>query len=124
VTHMLIQDVIKGPLVQHITSAHLTPTLFHIHASLLTISTMKFFAPLLALAAVAVAVPTGGTGPTTGTQQCCQNVTNSSKLDSVTKGLIKALLGVDVSNLNIPIGTGCTPIAILGGVQWSVQLSY
>jgi hypothetical protein len=49
--------------------------------------------------------------------QCCQNVENSSSVDSWTTGIIKGLLGVDVSSLNIPIGTGCTPISVLGGVS-------
>jgi hypothetical protein len=77
---------------------------------------MQFFAPLLALAAVATAIPTG-TSPSGGAQ-CCQNVTNSSEVGSVTKGLIFALLGIDISALNVPIGTGCTPIAVAGGVSW------
>jgi hypothetical protein len=83
---------------------------------------MQFFAPLLALAAVATAIPTG-TSPSTGAQ-CCQNVENSSSVSSVTAGLVKALLGVDVSTLNVPIGTGCTPIAVLGGVSWYVIFSH
>jgi hypothetical protein len=73
----------------------------------------------LALAASALAVPTGGSGSSSGAQ-CCQNVENSSQVDSVTKGLIFALLGINISDLNIPIGTGCTPVAILGGVSWYV----
>jgi hypothetical protein len=77
---------------------------------------MQFFAPLLALAAVATAIPTG-TGSSSGAQ-CCQNVKNSSEVDTLTAGLIKTLLGIDVSALNVPIGTGCTPIAVLGGVSW------
>jgi hypothetical protein len=85
---------------------------------------MKFFAPLALLVAVAAATGTTTSKapvPTsTGSAQCCQNVQNSSKVSSVTKGLIYALLGINVSNLNIPIGTGCAPIAILGGVSWYV----
>jgi hypothetical protein len=53
----------------------------------------------------------------TGGAQCCQNVKNSSDVSSGVIGIIKGLLGVDVSDLNIPIGTGCTPVAILGGVS-------
>jgi hypothetical protein len=82
---------------------------------------MQFFAPLVLLAAAVAAVPTGSTGgSTTSGAQCCQNVKNSNEVDSVTKGLIFALLGVDVSNLNIPIGTGCAPLSVLGGVSWYV----
>jgi hypothetical protein len=82
---------------------------------------MQFFAPLLALAAVAAAIPTGSTGgsPPAGAQ-CCQNVKNSSELDSATKGILEGLLDIDISDLNVPIGTGCAPIAILGGVSWYV----
>jgi hypothetical protein len=81
---------------------------------------MKFFAPLFALAAVAIAIPTGTT-PSTGTAQCCQNVENSSSVSSTTKGLIFALLGIDISGLNVPIGTGCAPLSVLGGVSWYVS---
>jgi hypothetical protein len=80
---------------------------------------MKFFAPLFALAAVAAAIPTGTT-LSTGTAQCCQNVENSSSVSSATKGLIFTLLGLDISDLNVPIGTGCAPLSILGGVSWYV----
>jgi hypothetical protein len=77
----------------------------------------KLFISALALASMVTAIPTGGSGSTTAPPQCCQNVENSSQVDSVTKGLIKGLLGIDISALNVPIGTGCTPIDILGGVQ-------
>jgi hypothetical protein len=53
----------------------------------------------------------------TGGAQCCQDVENSSDVDSWTAGIIKGLLGVDISSLNIPIGTGCTPVSVLGGVS-------
>jgi hypothetical protein len=86
---------------------------------LLSIPNMQFFAPLVLVAATVAAIPTG-TSPSTGSAQCCQNVKNSSQVGSLTQGLIFALLGINVSNLNIPIGTGCTPIAILGGVSWYV----
>jgi hypothetical protein len=76
----------------------------------------------LALAVSAIAVPTGSgsggsTPPSTGAQ-CCQNVTNSSSIKSTDPlGLLLGLLGVVISGLNVPIGTGCTPIDILGGVS-------
>jgi hypothetical protein len=79
---------------------------------------MQFFAPLLALVAVATAIPTGTTP--SGGAQCCQNVENSSSASSATKALVKTALGIDISDLNVPIGTGCAPIAILGGVSWYV----
>jgi hypothetical protein len=78
----------------------------------------KTFITALALIGAVSAVPTGsGSGSTTGGAQCCQNIENSSSLDSVTKGLLGPLLSIVLSGLNIPIGTGCTPIAIAGGVS-------
>jgi hypothetical protein len=80
------------------------------------------FAKLFTLAFVAslaVAVPTpndGGSGSTTGTPECCQDVKNSS--DPATAALVKSLLGIDVSGLNVPIGTGCSGLSVVGGVQW------
>jgi hypothetical protein len=81
------------------------------------------FAKLFTLAFVAtlaVAAPApngGGSGSTTGTPECCQSVTNSANLDSVTSALLSALLGVNVSGLNIPIGQGCSGISVVGGVS-------
>jgi hypothetical protein len=67
--------------------------------------------------AVAAPAPNGGSGgSSTSTPQCCQSVSNSS--NPLVAALVKALIGVDVSGLNIPIGTGCSGIAVAGGVQW------
>jgi hypothetical protein len=78
----------------------------------------KVFVATLALVGAVSAAPTGGSGGSTSSgAQCCQNVQNSSQLDSATKGLLGGLLGVIVSGLNVPIGTGCTPISVLGGVS-------
>jgi hypothetical protein len=79
----------------------------------------------LACAVSALAAPTWGSSGGSGSgsssgAQCCQNVTNSNSLDSWTAGILAGLLGVVVSDLNVPIGTGCTPIDILGGVSWYV----
>jgi hypothetical protein len=78
-----------------------------------------FTIALAGFATLAVAAPSpnggGGGGSTTSSPQCCQTVKNSS--DPVTAALVKALLGLDVSGLNIPIGTGCAPFAIGGGVS-------
>jgi hypothetical protein len=86
------------------------------------------FSKLFALAAVATAVVAapapwdgGSGGSTTATPQCCQSVENSS--DPVTAALVKSLIGVDVSGLNIPIGTGCSAIAVAGGVEWYASLA-
>jgi hypothetical protein len=75
--------------------------------------TLAFVATL----AVAAPAPNGGSGSTTGTPLCCQSVTNSDNLDSTTVGLIKTLLGIDVSGLNIPIGQGCAGLSVVGGVS-------
>jgi hypothetical protein len=78
----------------------------------------KTFITALALVGAVSAAPTWGSGgSSTPSQQCCQNVQNSSTLNSEEQGFIAGLLGVVVSGLNIPIGTGCTPIDVLGGVQ-------
>jgi hypothetical protein len=78
----------------------------------------KTFITALALVGAVSAAPTWGSGGSpTPSQQCCQNVKNSSTFDSNTQSAIAGLLGVVVSGLNIPIGTGCTPVDILGGVQ-------
>jgi hypothetical protein len=71
------------------------------------------------VATLAVAAPTpndGGSGSSTSTPLCCQDVQNSS--DPGVASLIKSLVGVDVSGLNVPIGTGCSGIAVAGGVEW------
>jgi hypothetical protein len=75
-----------------------------------------FTLALTGFATLAVAAPNGGSGSTTGTTQCCQWVENSNTPGVA--ALVKALIGVNVSGLNIPIGTGCSAIAVAGGVQW------
>jgi hypothetical protein len=87
------------------------------------------FSKLFTLAFVATAVVAapapwdgGSGGSTTAGPQCCQWVENSS--DPATAALVKSLLGIDVSGLNIPIGTGCSAIAVAGGVEWYVFLAY
>jgi hypothetical protein len=75
-----------------------------------------FTIALAGLATLTAATPTGGSGgSTTAGPQCCQNVQNSS--NPWVAALVKALVGVDVSGLNVPIGTGCSGIAVAGGVQ-------
>jgi hypothetical protein len=64
---------------------------------------------------LAAPAPNGGSGSTTGSPQCCQWVENSSNPDVA--ALVKALIGVDVSGLNIPIGQGCSGISVVGGVS-------
>jgi hypothetical protein len=78
----------------------------------------KVFITALALVGAVSAAPTWGSGGSpTPSQQCCQNVQNSSTLSSEEQGVIAGLLGIAVGALNVPIGTGCTPIDVLGGVQ-------
>jgi hypothetical protein len=80
------------------------------------------FSKIFTLAFVATAVVAapapwdgGSGGSTTGTPQCCQTVKNSS--DPAVAALVFALLGLDVSGLNIPIGQGCSGISAVGGVS-------
>jgi hypothetical protein len=84
----------------------------------------KFILSALALAATVSALPGGGSSSpsqcTTSAPQCCQNVMNCNDADPSVLGILSGLLGVDASGLNVPIGTGCTPIDILGGVSWYV----
>jgi hypothetical protein len=79
-----------------------------------------FTLALAGFATLAVAAPTWGSGgsggSTTSSPQCCQTVKNSS--DPVVAALVFALLGIDVSGLNIPIGQGCSGISVVGGVSW------
>jgi hypothetical protein len=77
----------------------------------------KAFVATLALVSAVSALPSPNGGSTTAGPQCCQNVTNASDLDAKDAGILAGLLGVVVSGLNVPIGTGCTPVDILGGVS-------
>jgi hypothetical protein len=80
------------------------------------------FSKIFTLAFVATAVVAapapwdgGSGGSTTSTPQCCQSVENSS--NPLVASLVKALIGIDVSGLNIPIGQGCSGISVVGGVS-------
>jgi hypothetical protein len=69
------------------------------------------------IATLAVAAPTdGGSGSSTSTPQCCQQVDNSDT--PWVAALVNSTIGVDVSGLNVPIGMGCSGIAVAGGVEW------
>jgi hypothetical protein len=77
-------------------------------------------ASLIGVNCVPITVNTKRTGtvpPPSGGAQCCQNVQNSSNVSSDVLGIITGLLGLNLSGLNIPIGTGCAPLSILGGVS-------
>ncbi|KAJ6617126.1 hypothetical protein B0H10DRAFT_2190214 [Mycena sp. CBHHK59/15] len=43
--------------------------------------------------------------------QCCSSVVPSS---SSAASIVAALLGLDVSSLNVPIGLSCSPITVVG----------
>ncbi|KAJ6607463.1 hypothetical protein B0H10DRAFT_1956252 [Mycena sp. CBHHK59/15] len=43
--------------------------------------------------------------------QCCNSVVPSS---SSAASIVAALLGLDVSSLNVPIGLSCSPITVVG----------
>ncbi|KAF7342283.1 Hydrophobin 2 [Mycena venus] len=66
------------------------------------------------LITLAAAMPNGTppppvTPPTSA--QCCSSVQSSS---STAAGLVAALLGLDLTGLNVPIGLSCSPITVLG----------
>ncbi|KAF7342279.1 Hydrophobin 2 [Mycena venus] len=66
------------------------------------------------LITLAAAMPNGTppppvTPPTSN--QCCSSVQSSS---SSAVSAVAALLGLDLSGLNVPIGLGCSPITVLG----------
>ncbi|KAJ7076585.1 fungal hydrophobin [Mycena belliarum] len=62
------------------------------------------------LITLAAAVPAPNTTPPTSVQ-CCSSVQSSS---STAVSAIAALLGLDLSGLNVPIGLGCSPITVIG----------
>ncbi|KAJ7659020.1 fungal hydrophobin [Mycena polygramma] len=68
------------------------------------------------LIAVAAARPSGyGSAPPPVTppssNQCCTSVQSSS---SSAVSAVGALLGLDLSGLDVPIGLGCSPITVIG----------
>ncbi|KAJ7469620.1 fungal hydrophobin [Mycena latifolia] len=64
------------------------------------------------LITLAAAIPTT-TPPVTApsSNQCCSSVQSSS---SSAVSAVAALLGLDLSGLNVPIGLGCSPITVIG----------
>ncbi|KAK1216819.1 sc3 hydrophobin [Marasmius sp. AFHP31] len=71
-----------------------------------------------ALATLAVATPTGGSGGgsggncNTGPIQCCNSVTKAS--DGAAAGIL-GLLGIVLQDLNVLVGLQCSPITVIGG---------
>ncbi|KAJ7931027.1 fungal hydrophobin [Mycena leptocephala] len=64
------------------------------------------------LITLAAAIPTT-TPPVTppSSPQCCDSVQSSS---STSVAAVAALLGLDLSGLNVPVGLGCSPITVVG----------
>ncbi|KAJ7190594.1 hypothetical protein B0H12DRAFT_1137830 [Mycena haematopus] len=62
------------------------------------------------LITLAAAIPNDTPTPPT-VDQCCSSVQSSTS--SVVSELA-ALLGIDLTGLNIPVGLGCSPITIIG----------
>ncbi|KAF7342266.1 Hydrophobin 2 [Mycena venus] len=64
------------------------------------------------LITLAAATPTSTPPVTTPTSnQCCSSVQSSS---SSAVSAVAALLGLDLSGLNVPIGLSCSPITVIG----------
>ncbi|KAJ7469627.1 hypothetical protein FB451DRAFT_1400455 [Mycena latifolia] len=64
---------------------------------------------LITLAAAAPWDTPPVTPPTSN--QCCSSVQSSS---NSAVSAVAALLGLDLSGLNVPIGLGCSPITVIG----------
>ncbi|KAJ7469676.1 POH2 hydrophobin [Mycena latifolia] len=64
------------------------------------------------LITLAAAIP-NTTPPVTPptSQQCCSSVQSSN---SNVVSVVAALLGLNLSGLNVPIGLGCSPITVVG----------
>ncbi|KAJ7110222.1 fungal hydrophobin [Mycena crocata] len=64
------------------------------------------------LLSLAAATPTNTPPVTPPTSpQCCSSVTSSN---SNVVSALAALLGLDLSGLNVPIGLSCSPITVIG----------
>ncbi|KAJ7659092.1 fungal hydrophobin [Mycena polygramma] len=66
------------------------------------------------LITLAAAIPTGTPPPPVtppSSPQCCSSVESSS---SSAVSAVAALLGLDLTGLNVPIGLSCSPITVIG----------
>ncbi|KAJ7469633.1 hydrophobin 2 [Mycena latifolia] len=64
------------------------------------------------LITLAAAIPTTTPPVTTpSSNQCCSSVQSSS---SSAVGVVAALLGLNLSGLDVPIGLSCSPITVIG----------
>ncbi|KAJ7477343.1 fungal hydrophobin [Mycena latifolia] len=64
---------------------------------------------LITLAVATGTPPPPVTCPTS--PQCCNSVTSSN---SDAASLVAAVVGLDLTGLDVPVGLGCSPITILG----------
>ncbi|KAJ7757392.1 POH2 hydrophobin [Mycena maculata] len=61
---------------------------------------------------LAAAIPNTTPPVTTPTSnQCCDSVVSSS---STAASVVAAVLGLDLTGLNVPVGLSCSPITVLG----------
>ena len=79
-----------------------------------------FVAASLAILAVATPAPWGSPGSTTA-NACCTSTTTAG--NSAFAGLFESL-GIDVSDVNVPIGLGCSPITVCFGLIFMCVLSF
>ncbi|KAJ7128490.1 hypothetical protein C8R44DRAFT_850919 [Mycena epipterygia] len=73
------------------------------------------------LVTLAAAIPNTTPPVTTpNSNQCCTSVQDSS---SSAVSAVAALLGLNLSGLNVPIGLGCSPITVIGNNWWAISLT-
>ncbi|KAJ7128621.1 hypothetical protein C8R44DRAFT_873323 [Mycena epipterygia] len=73
------------------------------------------------LITLAAATPNTTPPVTTPTSnQCCSSVQSSG---SSAVSAVAALLGLDLSGLNVPIGLGCSPITVIGNNCGGTQVT-
>ncbi|KAF7349899.1 Hydrophobin 2 [Mycena venus] len=65
------------------------------------------------LITLAAAIPNSPPPPVTPptSNQCCASTVSST---STVASLVAALVGIDLSGLNVPIGLSCSPITVIG----------
>ncbi|KAJ7660191.1 fungal hydrophobin [Mycena polygramma] len=66
------------------------------------------------LITLAAAIPTGTPPPPVtppSSPQCCNSVVSSS---STAASAVAALLGLDLTGLDVPVGLSCSPITVVG----------
>ncbi|KAF7331539.1 Hydrophobin 2 [Mycena kentingensis (nom. inval.)] len=69
---------------------------------------------LFAIATLAAAIPTGTPPPpptTPDSPQCCKSVVPSG---STAASAVAALVGLDLTGIDVPVGLSCTPITVGG----------